>query len=480
MSAIKKLFTSAAFSSGAKILQRVLGLISTLILARVLTPEDFALIAIVSLTLYFFDMLSQSGSEPYIVQKKQVSEDDLNTSWTLDLLLKCLVLILLLLLASPIAAFFSQPQLSFAFQVASIALIINALRNPGIILFKRDLDYKKLFYLALVQRLVTFIIVIAVALQWQSYWAFIFADLAGAAVFTIGTYLIHTYKPRLGLTNIKHQWRFSRWLLGKSIIGYLRSQIDTVLVAKYFSPAILGNYYMARDIAMLPAHNILGPAIEPLLADFKDYKDSPIQLGGRVTKVLITISFLVFPISVFLAAYPKLVVEVLLGEQWQLAAPILQIMSLLFFYFVYLLVIESALTAIGQVKMIFIFDFASLLFIAVSMLGLLHYSDNLQLLLWLRVSIGLLLTLIIGMTLNHYVPLNLGKLLAGCLLALVLSVVAYGLSAVTVGKLELHPIVALITSGGVFCLGYFIMLVLVLPTFMGISLQTLYRQYLAK
>ncbi|MFQ3199075.1 MAG: lipopolysaccharide exporter, partial [Paraglaciecola sp.] len=88
MSAIKKLFTSAAFSSGAKILQRVLGLISTLILARVLTPEDFALIAIVSLTLYFFDMLSQSGSEPYIVQKKQVSEDDLNTSWTLDLLLK--------------------------------------------------------------------------------------------------------------------------------------------------------------------------------------------------------------------------------------------------------------------------------------------------------------------------------------------------------------------------------------------------------
>jgi PST family polysaccharide transporter len=480
MIAAKGLLGSAAFSSGAKMLQRVLGLICTLILARVLTPDDFALIAIVSLTLYFFDVLSQSGSESYIVQKQQVSEDDLNTSWTLDLLLKSLVFILLILLAEPIAAFFSQPHLSIAFQIASIALVINALRNPGIILFKRDLDYKKLFYLALVQRVVTFIIVITVALKWQSFWAFIFADLAGSAVFTIGTHLIHNYKPRLGLKNIKLQWRFSRWLLGKSIVGYLRSQIDTVLVAKYFSPAQLGNYYMARDIAMLPAHNILGPAIEPLLADFKDYKDSPLQLGNRVTKVLVAISFVVFPVSVFLAAYPELVVDALLGEQWQLAVPILQIMSLLFFYFVYLLVIESALTAIGKVKIIFLFDLTSLLFMAISMLGLLHYSDDLHLLLWLRVSIGLLLALAIGLVLNHYVPLHLSKLLSGCLLALVLSAVAYGLSALTFGRLELHPILSLITSGAVFCLGYILLLVLLLPKLMGVSVQTLYRQYLSK
>jgi lipopolysaccharide exporter len=78
--------------------------------------------------------------------------------------------------------------------------------------------------------------------------------------------------------------------MGKSIVGYLRSQIDTVFVAKFFNAGQLGNYHMARDVAMLPGHYLLGPAIESLLADFKDYKYLPINLGERVIQVLFIVA----------------------------------------------------------------------------------------------------------------------------------------------------------------------------------------------
>jgi O-antigen/teichoic acid export membrane protein len=239
--AAKGLLASAAFSSGAKFLSRIIGLISTLILARILTPTDFAMIAIIAIVLHLFDILSHTGSEQYIVQKSEVLAGDLNTAWTLDVLLKSSMCLLLIVLAPFIADFFEQPQLSFAIQIASVTLIINALKNPGLLLLKRDLDYKKVFYLSLAQRIASFMTIVFVALKWQSYWAFIIGDIIGALVFTLGAYKIQSFRPAFGLMHVGEQWLFSKWLLGKSIVGYLRSQIDTVLVAKFFNPTQLGN-----------------------------------------------------------------------------------------------------------------------------------------------------------------------------------------------------------------------------------------------
>ncbi len=106
MIAAKGLLGSAAFSSGAKFISRIIGLFSTLILARILTPSDFAMIAIIAIVLHLFDVLSHTGSEQYIVQKSVVIDADLNTAWTLDILLKTSMLFVLLLMAPFVANFF--------------------------------------------------------------------------------------------------------------------------------------------------------------------------------------------------------------------------------------------------------------------------------------------------------------------------------------------------------------------------------------
>jgi O-antigen/teichoic acid export membrane protein len=476
--AAKGLFASAAFSSGAKFISRLIGLVSTLILARILTPTDFAMIAIIAIVLHLFDILSHTGSEQYIVQKSEVVDGDLNTAWTLDILLKSLMCVLLIVIAPLISSFFEQAHLSFAIQVASITLIINALKNPGLLLLKRNLDYKKVFYLSLVQRIASFVTVIFVALNWQSYWAFVIADIVGAVVFTLGAYKIQPFRPAFSLLKVSEQWLFSKWLLGKSIVGYLRSQIDTVLVAKFFSTAQLGNYHMARDVAMLPGYNILGPAIEPLLADFKDHKHNPIKLGQRVSKVLCIVSFIVVPITTYIAFYPTLIIDVLLGAQWVIAGEILGVMSLLFFYYCFLLVIESALTAVGKVKAIFIFDIVSLLVIVGTLLTYLQMYDDLNHMLWLRVSIGLASTILIGIALHIIVPLKCMQIAGALLLSAVMSGMAITLTDWLTKQVELGQISLFLLSGILFCVAYAIMIVILIPRLMGTSASHLLAEYL--
>ena len=477
MIAAKGLLASAAFSSGAKFLSRLIGLVSTLILARILTPTDFAMIAIIAIVLHLFDILSHTGSEQYIVQKSEVLPGDLNTAWTLDILLKSLMCLFLIVLAPFIAEFFEQPHLRFAMQVASVTLIINALKNPGLLLLKRALDYKKVFYLSLVQRIASFVTVIFIALTWQSYWAFVIADIVGALVFTLGSYKIQAFRPAFSLLKVSEQWLFSKWLLGKSIVGYLRSQIDTVLVAKFFNTTQLGNYHMARDVAMLPGYNILGPAIEPLLSDFKDHKQDPVTLGYRVSKVLCIVSLIVVPITTYIAFYPALIIEVLLGSQWVIAGEILGVMSLLFFYYCFLLVIESAYTAVGKVKAIFMFDIASLLVIVGTLLSYLQMYDDLTNMLWLRVSIGLASTLLIGIVLHFVVPLKWMQIAGALILSAVLSGMAITLTDWLTKQVELGQITLFLFSGILFCGAYATLLVILLPRIMGTTVSNLLAEY---
>ena len=98
-----KLLSSSTLSVAAKVFQRLIGVVSLLILARLLSPEDFAITALTSMFIYFFDVLSNAGSEQYIIQKQQLQPHDLNTAWSLDIIIKFSLFGLLVILTPLIA-----------------------------------------------------------------------------------------------------------------------------------------------------------------------------------------------------------------------------------------------------------------------------------------------------------------------------------------------------------------------------------------
>ncbi|GLX82095.1 oligosaccharide flippase family protein [Thalassotalea eurytherma] len=387
-----KLINSALLSSGAQFLNKLLGLISTLILARILTPEDFALIALVSITLYFFDVLSNAGSEQYLIQKTRVTFNDLNTAWSLDVLIKSIIFILVVIFAHPIAMFMEQPEISLAIIVASSVLIIQACKPPQLILLKRQLNYALLFKLSLLQKITSFMVVIPSALYLKNFWAFIIADIVATAIYVGMAYMVIGKRPKFRFTEVKNQWLFSKWLLAKSVLGYMRSQVDTIIVSKHFSSTILGNYHIARDISMMPGHYLLAPAIEPLLASFSQLKTKTKKFFQHFCNVTLVISLLSGPIAVFILFNADLIITVLLGKQWLIAQGILQVFAFLFLYWVYWLLVEQALVGQGKVKLLFWFDFISLALTIFCLLVLLSQRQQIVEVAVLRVVTGIFLT----------------------------------------------------------------------------------------
>ena len=139
-----------------RLLQRSIGLISMLVLARVLVPEDFGLIAISALIIHFCDGMSNTGTQNYITQKRRVSENDLNTAWTLDIIVRVVLWITVILLAPTLAVFFERPELELVLVVASCRLPIAATNNPKFLMLRRELNYTPIFKVTIAQRLFAF------------------------------------------------------------------------------------------------------------------------------------------------------------------------------------------------------------------------------------------------------------------------------------------------------------------------------------
>ncbi len=351
-----KLLRSSGLLLLAKTVQRSLSIISVLILARLLSPEDFAVVAISGLVLYFCEALSSTGSEPYIVRKYRVTRKDLSTAWTLDLLFKFLVLSILFITIPFIADFYADPRLKQVLYVASSILLINALKSPGLIILKRNLEYRKIFFIMISQKILSFTVVVSIAFFQKSYWALIIGDIVSAVTLMVGSYLIHYFRPRFSLACWKEQWLFSKWIFFRASIGYGKSQMDSILVSKFFAPAELGAFYMSKNLSTLPSTDIIGPVVEPLLATFSKNKDNFMEFNQQISKAFFLVGTIIIPIGIFMIFFPNYIINFFFGSGWEVAYGILPALSLNLMIIGVGLVLNQAFVALGAVKQLFIYE----------------------------------------------------------------------------------------------------------------------------
>jgi O-antigen/teichoic acid export membrane protein len=347
----------------ANFIQRSIGLISTLILARILTPDDFGIVAISSLIIHLCDVLSNAGSESYIIQKSDLDKEDINSAWTLDVLLKLGLWVLLIIAIPFVSDFYQQAELTDALYVSSLVLLIGGVKSPSIAILKRDLNYKKIFFLNVIRKVLSFSIVIGVVYYDPSYWAIIIGDVTAAIVLTVGSYFIYSYKPSFSTDRIREQFAFSKWILLKSGVGYSRAQLDVFFVGKLFSADLLGAYHVARQLTIMPSSDIIAPAIEPLLASFTTVKNDINRLNFQLSVSFIVVSGLVIPAALYMWFYPNVIVDLLLGSQWGKAYELLSALSILLVSISISQLMNPYYVAAGKVKAIFYYDLLSFIFI---------------------------------------------------------------------------------------------------------------------
>jgi O-antigen/teichoic acid export membrane protein len=303
---------------------RVIGLVSTVILARVLAPTDFGLVAMGTLMIGLLTTFSQFGEGQLLMREPNVTRAHCDTAWTIRLL-KSIAIGLILALGAPLAVrYFREPRAAQVFYVLALAMAISGLQNIGMVLVNKNLDFARDFRFNVYSKLVRFSATVPLAFLLRSYWALLFGYLINSVIDVLMTYRMHPYRPRLSLEKVRAYLRFSVAMIPLNVGGFLSSKIDTFIVGRIGEASLLGSYNVASELSAMATDELGAQVNRALFPSYAKLADRPKQLAEAFIHSMSSMACLSLALGFGLAAVADDFVRVVLGAKWTAAIPLLQ------------------------------------------------------------------------------------------------------------------------------------------------------------
>ena len=366
---------------------RLIGLISVLVLARLLTPEDFGIVALAGLVVAVLDALTDFRFGQALVHYQDATIEEYNTAWTFNVIRGTAVAALLVGGASLFAGIFRDPRLVQVFQVLAVVAILDGLQNIGTIQFTKDIRFDRDFRLKVIPRLGTFVVTLALAFLWRSYWALIAGMVAGRVTSLIVSYAMHPYRPRFCISASRRLFAFSSWLMGGQVISLINQRLEQLLIGGFLSPALVGIYNVAYELAAMATTELVGPAAQALFPGFSQIANDKARLRQAYEKSVQFVVAIGTPLGIGLALVAPEFIVIVLGLKWIDAVLPLRVLSIMFSVSVLALASTGLLPAIGRTRDVFMIDFI-LFVIRTPVTALLVWQLGFAAAVWARLAAG--------------------------------------------------------------------------------------------
>ena len=338
----------AAWMVFAKLVERSIGLISTLILARLLVPQDFGIVAMAMSFVALLELLTAFGFDVALIQKQTKTRPALDTAWTYGILTGLAMAALMVALASPIASFYREDALTDVIRALAIGSIAQGFQNIGVVAFRMDMRFDKEFQFLIAKKIISFSITIPLALTMRSYWALVIGQVVGRIAGTVLSYTMQPYRPRVSLEATRELFNFSKWVFLLNCIGYMKERSSDWIIGRISGPMALGTFNISYELASLPSTELAAPINRAVFPAYAKLAHDLPALRREYLSVIAMLLLLTVPAVLGLAASAPLVVPVILGANWLHAIPVLTLMS--FFGFTHLIQsnAQAAFLALGR------------------------------------------------------------------------------------------------------------------------------------
>ena len=326
-SILSRTVKGAGWTIGWRFATRAIGFCSTLILVRLLTPEDFG---IVSLAIGFFqalDSVAGFGVEGAIIRADRADRIIYDAGFTINVVRGLFTSVVLVASAIPVARFFGNAHLVNVIYVLAASWAVSAFQNVGIVEFRRRLAFDMEFKIQIIPRVLALAVTIPAAFMWHSYWALV-AGIVATRLLTVAlSYIMHPYRPWFGVAGMKHIFGFSFWEWIIGLLNLVGSRADTVIIGRLLGAAAVGVYGVGGEIASLPSSEIVSPLCRVLFSGFVAERREGSNGSETLLRVLSLLAMLTFPLSVGLSlvAYP--VIKLGFGTEWLGAVPLVQVLG---------------------------------------------------------------------------------------------------------------------------------------------------------
>mgnify|MGYP001604934730 FL=1 len=302
---------------------RLVGLVSTIILARLLTPADFGIVAMAMIVVGMLEVLSYTGQKLAIIRLEKPTRDDYDTAWTISMLVGLVIGVCILAIAPFTKIYFHEPRAVAVMQCLALRAVMGGMENIGIVDFRRDIRFDRFFLYNAIPKATSFFVTIGLAWYLRNYWALVAGMLTGQFTGVVLSYVMHPYRPRFSLAKVSTILSFSTWTLIRSIGVYLNTQVDQIVIGGISGAASMGRYAVASDVATSPSREVNDPLVAVLYPVMAKLQGNLAELQTLYLRALAWSGIICTSASVGVALVAPEMVSLVLGSKWLDVVPLM-------------------------------------------------------------------------------------------------------------------------------------------------------------
>lgn len=326
----KQLLSGVFFTAVAKYANLVISLLVTAVLARLLAPDQFGVVAIASVAIAFLNLIADIGLSATVIQHKDLDRNALNALFSLSVYIALILALIFFFCAGVFADWYDQPILRPICQLLAISLFLSGITVVPNALFFRERMFKAIALRSLIIQLLGGAVSIVAAFNGLGVYALLVNPIFSSLLIFVISYARFPLKFtfRFSLQPLRHIFSYSLYQFLFNIINYFSRNADTLLIGKYLGMVPLGYYDKSYRLMSLPLQNItqvITPVIHPILSQERHDKDYLMKANEKLVKFLAIIGF---PIAIFLYFVSGELILLFFGPQWELAIPAFEILSL--------------------------------------------------------------------------------------------------------------------------------------------------------
>lgn len=298
-----------------------LGFLNTVIMARLLLPSDYGIVAMAMLVVGLIQAMVDFGASTALLRKGEVSEDEINSAWSLSVIEGVVVGLLLFAAAPFAAAYFNEPRVQPVLWVLAVSVALACADNVGFVLAQKTFDFSRTYRLAVAGKIIGVLATVLSGLYFRDYRALVTGIAASYVLTMVLSYRMHPYRPRWSTSHMREIWSVTKWLMLSGMGGFVLRKSDELVAARLGGSGDFGRYNVGADLGTMPTGEI-GPALlRAFLPVLSTIKDDVHRTNQAVVKAITAVNTITVPLGLGFAALATQATALVLGANWAEAAP---------------------------------------------------------------------------------------------------------------------------------------------------------------
>lgn len=315
----QQVIRGSAWTLFANVSSQAISFLVTVVLARLLTPGDFGIVAISAVFTGVITLFQDVGMGAALIQRKEIDDDYLSTSFSVSLLAGAVLAVLLAAFSPLIAAFYNEAVLRDILLVSSIGFLLSPFTSIHTAILAKKLEFKKVALITLGTQAASGSISVALALSGYGLWSMVLGKIISQPILIPVVWSVVKWRPKLRIIRrcFTDLFGFSSHLLGFNLLNFFARNLDNLIIGKYLGPQILGYYSVAYNLMLKPLQLISWSVGKVLFPVFSSIQDDPVQTRAVYLKIIKSISLVTFPMMTGLYMVAEEFILSVYGDTWR-------------------------------------------------------------------------------------------------------------------------------------------------------------------